>query len=110
MANPFRHPNYRRLEYFNEASTLVWCHCLFTFTNFVPDAARRYEMGYVFILLVIFNFLVNLLFVYWNGPPKLIWWLKKKYNEKVQPCRSKLAELKKTKLLPKKAVASARVP
>lgn len=87
MANPFRKPSDRRLEFFNEASTLLWCHCLFTFTYFVPEPARRYEMGYVLIVLVILNFLINILYVYWHGPPKFTWWLKKKYNKYVEPCR-----------------------
>ena len=71
MAEPFRIPNYRRLEYFNEATLLVWCYCMFIFTDFVADPVIRFQVGYILDILVGLNLLVNLLVLYWTNARKL---------------------------------------
>jgi hypothetical protein len=88
MAEPFRYVSYRRLEFFNEACTLSWCHLLVVFTDFVPDPQRRYDMGFVFICLIGLNVFVNLAYIYWGAPKRmfelivkgikyLVWYFKK---------------------------------
>lgn len=65
IANPYRYPGFRRIEYLNDATKLAWCHLMVTFTDFVGDIYARIKMGSVLILLVSSNILVN--FVYANN-------------------------------------------
>jgi hypothetical protein len=60
LVQPFKYPRDRRLEYFNQAILFVWCYYMYIFTDFVPDAAARYTMGYHLIALISFCILVNL--------------------------------------------------
>jgi hypothetical protein len=71
VAMPFHKPSQRRIELFNEASSLMCCHFLFLFTDFVPDPTRRYEVGSVLIALFGFTMFVNLAFVYYDKPKRL---------------------------------------
>jgi hypothetical protein len=50
----------RRLNYFNEAILLATGYHLFCFTDFVPRAADRYEVGQSLIFFIIFTIFVNL--------------------------------------------------
>jgi hypothetical protein len=92
MTYVFRYPGQRRLELFNETCTILWCHILVTFTDFVPDPERRYDMGFVLIFLVSFNMFVNLVILNLSAPMKLYDILKKWYKkkmEKVKRCLKK---------------------
>ena len=81
MAEPFRIPAQRRLEYFNEASLLVWCYCLFIFTDFVPEPVIRYEAGHVLDTVVGLNLFVNLFILYWTNTRKLYYKTLNKYKK-----------------------------
>ena len=76
MATPFRLPSQRRLEFFNEATTLLWCHCMFIFTDFVPDPFWRYETGFLLVGLVGLNLGVNLAYLFWTQPRTVYNWLR----------------------------------
>jgi hypothetical protein len=78
MATPFLYPGHRRIEFFNEACLLVWCHLMVCFSDFVPDPACRYIMGFALITLVAFSFLINLIYINWYAPRKLFHMVKNK--------------------------------
>jgi hypothetical protein len=78
LVQPFKYSRDRRLEYFNQAVLFVWCYYMYIFTDFVPDAAVRYTMGYHLIVLVSFCILVNLTVINMGTPYRI----KKKFYKK----------------------------
>ena len=81
LAAPFRYPSQRRLELFNEAMTLMWCHSMFMFTDFVPDPSIRYLMGYWLVTIVAVCMLVNLLWLYGDFPRQVFNFFNRKYKK-----------------------------
>lgn len=71
LVQPFKYSRDRRLEYFNQAVLFVWCYYMYIFTDFVPDAAVRYTMGYHLIVLVSFCILVNLTVINMGTPYRI---------------------------------------
>ena len=51
------------MELFNEVCGIFSTYTLFLFTNFVPDPAVRYELGNVFIVILLTNFAIHLFFL-----------------------------------------------
>ena len=56
---PFCKRNQNQLELLNETLTVICTYQLFTFTDFVPDAAARYAQGYVLILTTLLILTIN---------------------------------------------------
>ena len=63
FVRPLKTSKLNRLELFNSYTSLVSSYCLLCFTFFVPDAQIRNDIGYVLILLVVINTVVNLITV-----------------------------------------------
>ena len=84
MAEPFRYPGHRRLEFFNNTTLLLWCHCMFIFSLFVPDAMRRFEAGYWFLTLLGINALVNIVYQYVDMPYQILKYPKKWFKQAKQ--------------------------
>lgn len=51
------------MELFNEVCGIFSTYALMLFTNFVPDPAVRYELGNVFIVILLANFVIHLYFL-----------------------------------------------
>ena len=51
------------------------------FTDFVPDPNVRYDMGFLLVILVGVNLVVNLGFLFWTQPRTVYNWLKSKYTK-----------------------------
>ncbi len=51
----------RRLEYFNEAVILCCIYHYYLFTDFVPDPAARYTIGYSLVGFTLLGIVVNLI-------------------------------------------------
>lgn len=49
------------LEIFNELTYLSTLYCLVHFNIYVPEAETRYTIGWIFIGIILFNILVNIL-------------------------------------------------
>ena len=60
MSNPLRWSFDRVMEYFNESCVLLCAYHYFLFTDFVPDAAMRKEIGNYLLFFTGLNVGVNL--------------------------------------------------
>lgn len=60
MSNALRWSFDRVMEYFNECCVLLCAYHYFLFTDFVPDAAMRYEVGNFLLFFTGLNVAVNL--------------------------------------------------
>jgi len=50
----------RRVEIFNEFVILIVGYHLFTFTNFVQDEMKQFEMGYSLVMFISLTFISNI--------------------------------------------------
>ena len=66
----------------NEIAILLILYTLMCFTDFVPDALTRYDMGKVFILLVSLYLLVHISLLIFDLCRNLRLHLRKKQHEK----------------------------
>jgi len=57
---PFELPQTNRIELMNEACTLLCTYSLITFSDFVPEAEVRYNCGWVLVVFVLMQILLNL--------------------------------------------------
>ena len=53
-----------RLNYFSEITLMVHCYIYFLFSDFLPDPAMRFYIGYIVMMNTIFNFSVNVLLIF----------------------------------------------
>ena len=63
LIQPFETKFDLKMELFNEVCGILSTYTLMLFTNFVPDPAVRYELGNVFIVILLANFVVHLFFL-----------------------------------------------
>ena len=63
LAEPLPTPFENKQEVYNNFTILVLQYCLLCFTEFVPKAETRYNMGYLMILLTIQNIVISLVFI-----------------------------------------------
>ena len=61
LAKPFTTRKANYTEIYNELTVLAVATHLFTFTDFVPDASKRKEIGYSIIAIVLMNMMYHLL-------------------------------------------------
>lgn len=72
---PFRYRSQRRLDYFNNVITLLWCYNMYVMTDFVPDPDARFLMGYFLNAVVTLCIIVNLAYLNADVPRSLYnWW------------------------------------
>jgi len=60
FVNIYQEAYNNRLNYFNEAMVLLTGYHLFCFTDFVPKAATRYQVGQSLVCVIILTICVNL--------------------------------------------------
>mmetsp|Transcript_14758 Transcript_14758/g.10662 ORF Transcript_14758/g.10662 Transcript_14758/m.10662 type:complete len:89 (+) Transcript_14758:654-920(+) len=60
---PFTEQLLNYLEYFNEFTVLVISYFLIFFTDFAEDKEMEYRLGWIVIVLTLFNILVNLIII-----------------------------------------------
>lgn len=53
-------PQQRRFEFFNETVIMLVLYTMMSFTQFVPDPAARYQVGWLCILIVAVHLAINL--------------------------------------------------
>jgi hypothetical protein len=101
---PFRLPNHRRLEYFNETVTLIWCYHMFIFTDFVPDREHRYQAGFILVAVVGFCLVVNLLNLYLPIVSKYMMRLRNILANRHHKMQARNKPVKKVKIIDQKRV------
>lgn len=52
---PFEDPIFTKIEVMNELTSILLLYHLFTFTDWIPDASKRYMMGWSFIVIMACN-------------------------------------------------------
>lgn len=50
----------------NECTIVILCYLLFSFTEFVPDPLARYNIGFVYIVVVLLNILIHTVMILWD--------------------------------------------
>ena len=63
MVRPFANPALNFIECFNEGCLLLEGYGLIFISDIVDDNEFKWEMGWAFIGLLIFNYLVNMLVI-----------------------------------------------
>ena len=63
LARPLATPFENKQELYNNFTILALSYCLLSFTQYVPEAEMRYNMGYFLILLTIQNIVISLAIV-----------------------------------------------
>ena len=63
LSKPFDRKLRNRIEFINEALVSACCLHLFTFTEFVNDKNRQYEMGFSMLAVMFILILINIFFV-----------------------------------------------
>jgi hypothetical protein len=51
LTQPLESPYANKIEMFDSVTVLILSYCLFCFTDFVPDANVRYNIGFVMIMM-----------------------------------------------------------
>ena len=57
---PFEDSRVNKLEVMNEATNFIMLYHVMCFTDFVPEAEDRYQIGWSFLFFIIVNLLVHL--------------------------------------------------
>ena len=71
-------------EIFNEVAVLLLCYFMFCFTDWVPLAATRYQIGWLFISIICLHLLGHLFLLIRNTYTDLKKRLRRKYMKLVQ--------------------------
>ena len=58
---PFESKFNNNIETFNEATAVVLTYLLFCFTDYVPDAATRYDLGFIYNAIIFSNIAVHVI-------------------------------------------------
>jgi len=84
------------LQLFNEWCLLASCYLYFVFSDFVPDAAVRYQMGFALIGVIAFNFIVNVCMILMHFALKILKLLNNlRLRNEFRLKKAKFAELRK---------------
>jgi hypothetical protein len=54
------------LEIFNEITFLLCGYCCFLFTNFIDNIQTKYDIGWIFIAIVLTDLVTNILAIFAN--------------------------------------------
>lgn len=68
------------IEMFDSLTALLLSYCLFCFTDLVPDAIVRYNIGFIMIIIAFSNLCTNIFFIFREPFKKLIAKLKHWYK------------------------------
>jgi hypothetical protein len=70
------------IELLNECTFIICHYCLLLFTDYVGDMQTQYDMGKVFMWVVISNICINILIIVTVIGASIIMWIKTKCKKK----------------------------
>ena len=95
---PFESKFNNSMETFNEVTAIVLTYFLFCFTDYVPEAVTRYDLGHYYNVVTFINIAVHVFFMLVKSFHRIKLSCKKCYNARIAKQKAKIghAEVDKT--------------